>query len=112
MLLSLPKASACADLPSRLDTEEGRLPAARSEAFLLDLLEVYRAVARVIIDGYLHQGPPDSPGQYAESSNSLLELVTTRWSESLHLWPKLFLHSSLIAALHVPHSGESLCIPF
>lgn len=87
------------------DADHTRLPTGSGRDFLLDLLMLYYRVALVVVDGYLNQGPqPDAP-QYANTSRELLNLVVGKWSSSLHMWPKLFLHSALIAALALPVEG-------
>jgi hypothetical protein len=64
---------------------------------------LYYIVALVVVDGYLTQAPgPALAARYDASARELLQLVVGRWADSLQLWPKLFIHTSLIAALSLP----------
>lgn len=74
--------------------------------FLLDLISLYYHVALVVVDGYLNQCAQPDPHRLHESASDLLNLALGKWAGSLHLWPKLFLHTALIAAISLPPEGE------
>ncbi|CAK9786464.1 hypothetical protein CC85DRAFT_329561 [Cutaneotrichosporon oleaginosum] len=84
------------------NADAAKLPTGSEREFLLDLVLLYYRVASVVVDGYLHQAAQPDAAQYMTSCRELLDLVVGRWSTSLHLWPKLFLHSALVAALALP----------
>lgn len=88
------------------DAEATKLPTGSGREFLLDLVGLYYCVASVVVDGYLHQAAQPDTAQYMASCRELLNLAVGKWSTSLHLWPKLFLHAALIAALALPTDGE------
>lgn len=82
--------------------DPAKLPTGSGREFLHDLVQLYYQVALVVVDGYLHQSSTPDGARYESSARELLGLVVGRWADSLHLWPKLFLHSALIAALVLP----------
>jgi len=91
--------------PSTLtpDVDSVQLPSSSTRGFVADLVTLYYHVSLVAIDGYLHQSRDPADGaQYAASAREVLQLVAGRWAESLHLWPKFFMHTALIAALTLP----------
>lgn len=75
------------------------------------MVTLYFHVAILVTDGYLSQSAQPETAQFHQSARDLLALVGGKWSESLHLWPKLFLHSSLLAAIALPPDG-ALLMPF
>lgn len=92
--------------PLTTDADHAKLPTGSGREFLLDLVTLYYRVALVVVDGYLNQAPQPDSAQYATTCRELLNLVVGKWSTSLHMWPKLFLHSALIAALSLPVEGK------
>lgn len=84
------------------------MPEGSSPSFIADLVTLYYHVALVVVDGYLNQADQANARQrYETSARDLLALVVGRWAESLQLWPKLFIHTSLIAAIALPAEGTS-----
>ncbi|GMK54671.1 hypothetical protein CspeluHIS016_0112570 [Cutaneotrichosporon spelunceum] len=84
------------------NAEAAKLPTGSGREFLLDLVTLYYLVASVVVDGYLCQAAQPDRAPYIASCRELLNVAVGKWSTSLHLWPKLFLHSALIAALALP----------
>lgn len=72
----------------------------------MDLISLYYHVALVVVDGYLNQCAQPDTHRLHESASDLLNLAAGKWAGSLHLWPKLFLHTALIAAISLPPEGE------
>lgn len=87
------------------DADAVKLPTGSDRDFLINLVGLYYHVALFVIDAYLNQGPQPDTQQYEASARDLLNLVVGKWADSLHMWPKLFLHSALIAALAVSPEG-------
>ncbi|EJT45131.1 hypothetical protein A1Q2_05127 [Trichosporon asahii var. asahii CBS 8904] len=82
--------------------ENAKLPVGHRREFLLDLISLYYHVALVVVDGYLNQCAQPDTHRLHESASDLLNLAAGKWAGSLHLWPKLFLHTALIAAISLP----------
>lgn len=98
-------------LTPRPDADNAKLPVGHRREFLLDLISLYYHVALVVVDGYLNQCAQPDAHRLHESASDLLNLAAGKWAGSLHLWPKLFLHTALIAAISLPPEGELLAPP-